>query len=118
MGPRRLGLEPRAAARCGGQTLLEERMGGDEADQMLQSRRVVLLGMVARRHVAAVTWKLLMCFKFWCSVWGNLLLSLSSSTEWPLWPQALGASFAAQKYVTLLQLWLSSTREFSFEPVM
>lgn len=37
-------------------------MGGDGGDQALQNRSVMLLRTVARRHVAAATWKLLMCF--------------------------------------------------------
>lgn len=45
------------------ETLEEERVDGDGGDQMLQSRRVMLLRMVARRRVAAATCKLLMCFQ-------------------------------------------------------
>jgi len=44
------------------ETLEKQRVNGDKGDQMLWSRRVMLLRTVARRHVAAATCKLLMCF--------------------------------------------------------
>ena len=99
------------------ETLEEERVGGDGGDQTLQSRRVMLLRTAARRHAAAATWKLLMCFQvlsyLLVSSMGEFTAFSSSSTEWLLWPQALGVSFAAEKRTTLLQLWLSSSSEFS-----